>query len=129
MQGRKNCSWKQGWRKIENKTYFFRSKWEANYAKYLNFLKNKEIIKNWEFEPRTFVFSNGINSYLPDFRILTNKNNIEYHEVKGWFDERSKRNIDFMKKEYPDIILKIIDEKTYKAIKNEYSNKIKDWEY
>src|SRR5690606_8292944 len=48
---------------------FFRSSWEANYARYLNFLKSQGHIYKWEFEPDTFWFESirrGVRSYLPD---------------------------------------------------------------
>src|SRR6478735_2231686 len=51
---------------------FFRSKWEANYALYLDFLVKTKVIKDWEFEAQTFFFEkikSGTKKYIPDFKI------------------------------------------------------------
>lgn len=128
---REKCSWKQGWREIGGKKKYFRSLWEANYARYLEFLKQHNQIKDWEHEPDTFWFNNikrGCRSYLPDFKIINNNGSIEYHEVKGWYDERSKTKIKRMAKYYPDVKLIVIFAKQYYLIANQVKNLIKDWE-
>lgn len=93
INSRKNSTWKAGWRDIGDKRIYARSAWEANYGRYLEFLKKNGAIKDWEHEPETFWFSGvkrGCVSYLPDFRLLNNDESFEYHEVKGWMDSRSK---------------------------------------
>lgn len=127
---RAKTTWKQGWRKINKKRFYFRSSWEYNYALYLNFLKkNKEIIK-WEYEPDTFWFDKikrGTKSYTPDFKITNNDNSIEYHEVKGWMDDRSKTKLKRMKKYYPKVVIKIIDATWFKLNKQNLSGLL-GWE-
>ena len=111
---------KQGYYEITNKgKMFFRSKWEANYALYLEFLvKNKEI-KSWGYEKKCFEFpvKRGITCYTPDFEIINKNDTIEYHEVKGWMDAKSKTKIKRMKKYYPAETLIVIGEKEYKQLK------------
>lgn len=128
---REKCSWKQGWREIGGKKKYFRSLWEANYARYLEFLKQHNEIKEWEHEPDTFWFRNikrGCRSYLPDFKITNNNGSIEYHEVKGWYDNRSKTKIKRMAKYYPEVKLIVIFGKQYQSIAKQMKNIIKDWE-
>lgn len=77
---------------------YFRSSWEANYARYLNFIGDK-----WEYEPKTFRFdgiTRGTMSYTPDFW-LPDRN--EYHEVKGFMDQRSATQLARMKRYFPDV--------------------------
>lgn len=115
-----NVSWKQGHYDINGIDYFFRSKWEANYALYLDWLKQKDEIKKWTYEEDTFWFEQikrGVRSYKPDFKIYNNDKSYEYHEVKGWMDARSKTKIKRMAKYYPDTKLILIQEKEYNAIK------------
>lgn len=112
---------KRGYYKIGNKTMYFRSKWEANYAIYLVYLKKSGIIKKWEFEPDTFWFKSikrGVRSYLPDFKVFNNDVTFEYHEVKGWMDKKSVTKLKRMKKYYPHIKIVLIDEPAYKELKN-----------
>ena len=104
----------RGWYKINGKEIFFRSKWEANYALYLNFLSSQRQIKKWEYESEVFIFHErkfGIRSYRPDFKIYNNDNTIEYHEVKGYMDSNSKTKLKRMKQYYPKIKIVFIDKK------------------
>jgi len=111
---------------------FFRSSWEANYARYLNFLMTQGQIYKWEFEPDTFWFEEikrGVRSYLPDFKLWDSKDSDPYYvEVKGWMDDKSKTKIKRMKKYYPHIRLDVFDSKQYAEIKKKLSRLIKGWE-
>jgi len=101
-------------------TMFFRSKWEANYALFLDYLVKVGEIKLWEYEVDRFVFEQiqfGNRSYLPDFKIHNNDGTIEYHEVKGYMDGGSKTKLRRMEKYYPDIKLVLVDSQFYNDIK------------
>lgn len=111
---------KMGTYNIKGKRMFFRSLWEVNYALYLNFLIKQKQIKKWKYEVDTFWFEKirrGVRSYKPDFKIFNFNNTIEYHEVKGWMDPKSKTKISRMAKYYPKIKLIIIEKESYKDIK------------
>lgn len=128
---REGCSWKAGWREIGGKRKYFRSRWEANYARYLEWLKKYKQIKDWQHESKTFWFDKikrGCCSYLPDFEVENNDGTKEYHEVKGWYDKRSQTKTKRMAKYYPDVKLVIIFQKQYNEIKKKVSNLIPDWE-
>lgn len=47
-------SWKGGWREVGGKRIYARSRWEANYARYLELLKTSGEIAEWEHEPERF---------------------------------------------------------------------------
>jgi len=98
---------------------YFRSKWEANYALFLDFLIKQNEIKDWEYEADVFVFDNikfGTRSYRPDFKIFNNDSTIEYHEVKGYMDSRSKTKLQRMDKYFPDTKIVLIDSVFYKDL-------------
>jgi len=100
---------------------YVRSSWEANYARYLNFLKKNREIQDWEYEPDTFYFENikrGTRSYTPDFKIMENDGEIIYHEVKGYMDQKSRTKLNRMKKYYPEIKIILIMKKEMMEIKN-----------
>jgi len=128
---RKGLTWKSEWREIGGIKKYYRSRWEANYARYLEWLLIKGEIKKWEHEPETFWF-NGIKrgcvSYLPDFRVTENNGNISYHEVKGWMDDKSITKLKRMKKYYPNVKLILIDKKVYLSIEKTMSSVINGWE-
>lgn len=128
---RRRGSWKAAWRTIGGKRAFFRSRWEANYARYLEWLKSLGKIKEWEHEPETFWFDKikrGSVSYLPDFRVTNPDDSVEYHEVKGWMDSRSKTKIRRMAKYHPGVKLIVIQQKEYRAIEQAVGLVIAGWE-
>jgi hypothetical protein len=125
----KNQRSKSGRRKDLNDRYF-RSAWEANYARYLNFLiKNKKIIR-WEYEVDVFEFpiKRGSRAYLPDFKVWITESTFEYHEVKGYMDQRSATKIKRMGKYHPEIKLLVVDSPIYKGIAASVSPLIQGWE-
>lgn len=114
---------KGGKRKDVNNQYF-RSSWEANIARYFNFIKEK-----WEYEPKTFYFENikrGVRSYTPDF-YLPKQN--KWIEVKGWMDDKSKVKLKRFKKYYPEEKIEIIGELEYKEIERKLGCFIPNWEW
>ncbi len=128
---RKHGSWKAAWREIGGHRRYFRSKWEANYARYLEWLKTQNLVLAWQHEPDVFWFEGikrGCVSYLPDFKITNNDGSFEYHEVKGWMDTRSKTKINRMRIYHPKIKLVVIAQKEYNEIKLKLSGLIPDWE-
>lgn len=114
---------KSGKRPDLNNTYF-RSSWEANIARYFNFVGIK-----WEYEPKAFVFDTirrGSVSYTPDFYLPDED---RWVEVKGWMDQKSITKLKRFQKYYPDEFakLEIIGAEEYKAYQK-YARLIPGWE-
>lgn len=111
---------------VGDREYYFRSKWEANYALYLEFLKKNGEIKDWKYEVRFFDFpvKHGTTRYLPDFEVTENNGKVEYHEVKGHYTSKAKTQLRRMKQYYPDVVVKIIDREQMKAL-NKYAKLLK----
>jgi hypothetical protein len=110
----------------------FRSSWEANYARYLNFLIKLGVVESWEFEPETFWFlriKRGVRSYLPDFLVRYKDDPIPvYVEIKGWMDNKSATKIRRFLKYYPEKKLEIIGKKEYAALKRKWASALPNWE-
>ena len=115
----------------------FRSKMEANYARYLNFLKARKVITDWKYESKTFWFEGirrGTVSYLPDFEVFypdmrgSSSSRTEFHEVKGRMDSKSATKLKRMKKYHPDVKVIMIDVPSYKKIVSECAGAIHGWE-
>lgn len=110
---------------------YFRSMWEANYARYLNWLVGQGEIVGWEYEVDTFEFGKikrGQRFYTPDFKIANRDGSTEYHEVKGWMDQASKTKMDRMARYYPNIKVLIIDQECYYAIAKVMKPMLPEWE-
>jgi hypothetical protein len=124
-------TWKAGWREIGGVRKFYRSKWEANYAHYLQWQKVRGLISDWKHEPTTFWFKGvkrGCVSYLPDFWVQDNDAAESYHEIKGWMDARSLTKIKRMAKYHPTVRLVVIDGKRYEALRKSVSGIVDGWE-
>ena len=115
----------RGGKRNDLNNIYFRSSWEANYARFLNFMKVK-----WEYEPKTFIFENikrGSVSYTPDFYLPDED---KWVEIKGWMDAKSKTKLKRFEKYFPEEYkkLELIQSKEYNAIKD-YARLIPNWEY
>jgi hypothetical protein len=118
----------RGFFDINGKQMFFRSKWEANYALYLDFLKKNKEIKGWEYEAEVFMFEQirlGTRSYKPDFKVTNKNGNVEYHEVKGYMDAQSRTKLRRMKKYYPDKKVVLIEQGFYRDLNKNWGRLLK----
>jgi len=116
--------------KREDLGIYVRSKWEANYARYLNWLKAQGQIHDWQYEPDEYWFEaikRGTRSYKPDFKVWTSTDKYEYHEVKGYMDQVSRTKLKRMAKYYPNEKVIIIGPQEIMAIKK-WSRIIPGWE-
>lgn len=119
-----------GGRRADLDNRYFRSMWEANYARYLNWLVEQGEIQGWEYEADTFVFhgeTRGAITYRPDFKVTEKDGEVVYHEVKGWMDGLSKTRLKRMKKHYPEVKVIVIGEAEYKAV-SKWKGLIPNWE-
>ena len=94
---------KGGIRKDISDTIYFYSRWEANFARLMNYLKIK-----WEYAPKTFNL--GTQNYTPDFYLPDAR---EYIEIKNFLWKYSKLRDKKFRKLYPNITLKLILKEDY----------------
>lgn len=91
---------------------YFRSAWEANIARYLNWLieHNQDGIESWDYECDEWQFpvKRGARYYTCDFKITRTDQSIQYWEVKGYMDRGSRTKLKRMKRYYPDIYIVLI---------------------
>lgn len=122
---------KQGWRVIGDKKIYCRSRWEANYARYLEYQRNQGTILEWHHEPQTFWFEKikrGVRSYMPDFKVCLSPWNHYWVEIKGYMDSKSKTKIKRFHKYYPGENLSVIDSKEYRKLSKVLKDLIPGWE-
>lgn len=97
---------------------YCRSRWEANFARILNYQG-----KHWLYEHKTFSL-NGTMSYTPDFYVLEDDT---YYELKGRMNEISLQKLEAMGRVYPEIKIVIIGDKEYLKLQQEFK-KVVAWE-
>ncbi len=128
-----------GWRVIGGKRKYFRSLWEANFAKWLEYQKKQGWIFDWQHEPQTFWFKGikrGVVSYKPDFKVICRKPTTALEEpedrywveVKGWMDPKSATKIKRFKKYFPNETLRVIDKKFFSQNNAKLRLLIPEWE-
>lgn len=99
---------------IGGKDYEYRSMFERDWAKYLQFLKEHKEIYDWEYEPQPpfdffkFGYRNKPYSYLPDFKIWDTKKSFHYEETKGHLTTKDLSKYTRLARHYPDIIIDIV---------------------
>jgi hypothetical protein len=95
----------------EDLDQYFRSSWEANFARILNYLGIK-----WYFEPKKFEISEG-KTYTPDFYLPQLDT---WVEIKGyWFDDAYEKYIKFIT-EYYQLRVKLIEANKYRWLIDRY---------
>jgi hypothetical protein len=97
---------------------YVRSRWEANFARYLLLTNQK-----FEYEKVSFSLRDG-RTYTPDFKV----ENMLY-EIKGWWTQAAKEKFEIFKEDYPEAVVQIIDEARYNQIQDQYAALIPNWEY
>jgi hypothetical protein len=104
---------------IGGKIISYRSGWERNWAIYLQWQKEKGMIKDWEYEPQRFYFIDNTtnppralgNGYLPDFKVIKLNGTVYYEELKGY--KQGKMKLKRMKKYHPTVEINLIEAKEY----------------
>ena len=100
-----------------------RSKWEANYIRFLLWIKRK-----YQYEPKTFIIKlpNGIKAtYTPDFLV----DGTEWHELKGWKNRTRIRKWELFQQQYSNEKFVLIDKDKYKNLEKMYKYIIPNWEF
>jgi hypothetical protein len=128
----KNYSRTKGGHRADLGGQYFRSSWEANYARYLNFLIKLGVVERWQYEPETFWFHGirrGVTNYRPDF-LVKFKGDVSsvYVEIKGWIVPKDRTKWARMKKYFPHIKLQIVEAREYYDIQKKWASAIPTWE-
>lgn len=108
---------------------YVRSRWEANFARYLKWMLERGEIKSWRYEPITFEFpiKKGTRFYTPDFGVFENDNTVTYYEVKGYMTQPARTALKRMAKYHPDIKIEIIDRDQMRSLAM-FKAMIPNWE-
>jgi hypothetical protein len=96
---------------INGQDYDFKSKFEANWALYLSFLQDTEVIKDWDYEQVKFNFVGETTApvqYTPDFRILDKDGNTYFQECKGYFEGKDNSRFRRLIKYNPGVVIDLV---------------------
>jgi hypothetical protein len=102
-----------------SKEIYFYSRWEANFARILNFSNI-----DWIYQARTFDLKGHTYTpdfYLPDYDV--------WIEIKNFLSEYSKNRDEKFRELYPKLKLILILKEDYLKLQKKFALKIKKWEY
>ena len=109
---------KKAYNKLKNKPDIkFRSKLEENVA---SLLEGLGISYEYEAEKLSYVIE---HRYTPDFKLP----NYKYLEVKGYWDAEDRRKILAVKKDNPDIDLRMVFQSPYNTISKKSKTTYAKW--
>ena len=109
---------KKAYDKLKNKPDIkFRSKLEENVA---SLLEGLGISYEYEAEKLSYVIE---HRYTPDFKLP----NYKYLEVKGYWDAEDRRKILAVKKDNPDIDLRMVFQSPYNTISKRSKTTYAKW--
>lgn len=130
MHMKKSFAKGDGGKRVDLDGMYFRSRWEANWARYLNWMKQRGEIKDWKFECKTFEFpvKRGARFYTPDFQITENNGVTFFQEIKGWMNPLSATKLKRMKIYYPEVRVDLISPEFYRSVHREMRHIIAGWE-
>lgn len=97
----------------EDLGHYVRSNWEANFARILRLQG-----KSYEYEPKSFQLAEG-KTYTPDFLVGG-----VFYEIKGYWTEAAKHKLESFKKQFPDVVVQIIEGPEYDELRSQYRDKI-----
>jgi len=111
--------------------YVFKSRWELKWAHFLEYQKQKGLICGWDYEPKPvfeFPVKRGCIDYLPDFVLYFSDKVWQYHEVKGFMDQRSRTKLKRMAKYHPKVYIRVVKRKDIQHIGKTLGLQIPGWE-
>lgn len=97
---------------------YFRSSWEANYARYLT-----HVGMQWAYEQKTFDLGDGL-TYTPDFELADGT----LIEIKGWLTEEGATKLARFRTLFPEVKLAVVNRTDYRALYQQFSEIIPHWE-
>ena len=112
---------------VGDRSIYFYSKEEANYAFYLEFLKVNELIENWRYQPCHFDLAPSRfypNAYIPDFQVLEVDGRSFFIEITNAL---TPHFVSAMRREHPAVEIKVISPDDYKTL--ELNSRIPGWRY
>lgn len=87
------------------------NKLETAYAAHLQARLMAGEIREWAFEPCSFKVGSDRCSYTPDFRVITLDDTLEFHEVKGHWEDDARVKIKAAALQHPHIFIAVTRER------------------
>ena len=93
----------------------YRSKLEARFAQYLDFLQKCGVVSSWDYEPKQCIFQyedvHGKRSdreYWPDFLVNYKNGTRAWFETKGYVQNKDIQKWKLFRRDFPDETLVIV---------------------
>ncbi len=124
--------WSGGIRMIDGRGELYtRSRAEANWARWLQFHRDRGDVREWWYEPMIFEFEpirHGTTRYTPDFLVLHPDRSHHWEELKGWKKPTGETALKRMALYHPEVELRVISWEQFRAIERQVSGFVPGWE-
>ena len=119
----------EGWRSVDDEVIWFHSAWAANFAKYLELLRECGHISAWQYQPETFPIKGIRGGYTPDFKMTGNDGARFWVEIKDISNDLKLwlKTVCF-EALYPEESLHSADLNWFRENIEMLKNHIQDWE-
>lgn len=125
--------WSAGRRMIEGRgELYLRSRAEANWARWLQFLRDRGDIREWWYEPCFFEFEairHGTTRYTPDFLVLHPDGTHHWEELKGWRKPKGETALKRMAQYHPEVELRVISWEQFRSVERSVAGLVPGWEF
>jgi len=130
--GKKFAHHKAGKRTIGGNEIYFPNQMEANYYRYLHWMREHGMIADFEYQPdyldfTQYGFTHGTTRYRPDFKVTEKDGSTYYVETKGWLDAKSKTKLK-RAREYSKVRVNLVLYREYKQLEKQISGLVPEWE-
>lgn len=117
------------WCEWGGKRFYARSKMEARYGAYLQWLRERGQILDYDHEPVEFEFpiKRGTRFYKPDYRVTELNGRVVFHETKGFLDAKSKTQLNRMRIHHPEVQILVVSKADVARIRRQVGALIPGW--
>lgn len=100
---------------------------EVIIAAQLEMLRQKRMLKKFEYEPEKWTYQHKPQTYTPDFRITLNDGTVDFYEAKGKMTNETRKKIVSVQRCNPDKSFKMIFERPTNKIRAGSKTTYGDW--
>jgi len=125
----------RGWRVVAGVRKYFINRMEADYFRYLTWLKQQNKIKDFKHQPPEFDFTvvakvrrGPCSFYKPDFLVEELNGQSYYVETKGYLDRKSQTKLKRMGKYFRNVRVVVVQTRDMAEIETAVGGLIEGWE-
>lgn len=98
------------------------NKWESQYADHLEADRLSGRIHSWRYEKIGLRLAKGC-TYNPDFLVIRDDGTVEFHEVKGFWEDDALVKIKVAAEQFPEFAFRAFHKQSGQWVEREFTQK------